>query len=347
MFITSPYARRAATEAFGTVASGRIASTARVLIGSAAASLFTLDARRACVLRPSARPIAVVSDWSPSARIVPRTCTASSIGLPALGEPRLRAQHRAVAHQRQRAVALGLRRAQRRRQRVVVVQRALGELADDVEPADGRELEIEVVEQVDDELLRLAARGLGHQPRLLGLRFRLLRALHAEPAEDRAGDGDHGQHAARRRDLARPHQRLSRRPLARALRFQLPLGLVARVALEPQVAAGLHHAAEHVVGELDAADVEALLDAQQAPVDQLRQRAGRRARRGEELGEALLGEVLAVARLGEEMVLDHLPHARRLAGERALVELGQDGVARARPGGRRRSRRGPARCARC
>ena len=47
------------------------------------------------------------------------------------------------------------------------------------------------------------------------------------------------------------------------------------------------------------------------------------------LVSALLGEALAVARFGEQVVLDHLAHARRLVGERALVELGEDGVARA------------------
>ncbi len=38
---------------------------------------------------------------------------------------------------------------------------------------------------------------------------------------------------------------------------------------------------------------------------------------------------LAVARLGEQLVLDHAAHARRLVGERALVELREDGLARA------------------
>ena len=158
---SAPRRRRgaAATEAFGAVASGRIASTARG--ADRERGRFVVDARREARLRAQAereadrRRLRLVALARAS---VPRTCTASSIALLPSVEPRLRAQHRAVAHQRQRAVALGLRRAQRRRQRVVVVERALGELADDVEPADRLELEVEVVEQVDDELLRLAAR---------------------------------------------------------------------------------------------------------------------------------------------------------------------------------------------
>ncbi len=44
--------------------------------------------------------------------------------------------------------------------------------------------------------------------------------------------------------------------------------------------------------------------------------------------QAFLGEALAVARFGEEVVLDHLPHAGRLVGQRALVELSEDRFAR-------------------
>ncbi len=44
----------------------------------------------------------------------------------------------------------------------------------------------------------------------------------------------------------------------------------------------------------------------------------------------LLRQALAVAGLGEQLVLDDAAHAGRLVGQRALVELGQDRVARAR-----------------
>ena len=62
---------------------------------------------------------------------------------------------------------------------------------------------------------------------------------------------------------------------------------------------------------------------------------------------ALLGEALAIAGLGEQVVLDELAHARRLVGERALVEFGEDGVARAGEQVGGDLGRGPARCARC
>ena len=47
------------------------------------------------------------------------------------------------------------------------------------------------------------------------------------------------------------------------------------------------------------------------------------------LTHALLGQALAEARVGEHLVLDELAHAGRLVGERTLVELGEDRVARA------------------
>ena len=81
--------------------------------------------------------------------------------------------------------------------------------------------------------------------------------------------------------------------------------------------------------QLDAAHVEAFLDAQQPAVDELRQRIGLGACRGQRLGHALLGQALAIAGLGEQFVLDDAPHAGRLVSQRALVELRQDRVARA------------------
>ena len=83
------------------------------------------------------------------------------------------------------------------------------------------------------------------------------------------------------------------------------------------------------MGELDAAHVEPLFDAQEPAVDEACERIGRRAGRGERLLHALLGEALAKAGLGEELVLDEMAHAGRLVGERALVELGEDRVVRA------------------
>jgi hypothetical protein len=139
--------------------------------------------------------------------------------------------------------------------------------------------------------------------------------------------GEDGEHGAARRDLPRAHQRFSRGALALALCGKLAFGLVARFALQPQIAAGLHDAAQDVVRQLDAPHVEPLLDAEQAPVDEHRERIGRGTRCGETLLHALLGQALAVAGLGQQIVLDELPHARRLVGQRALVELAENIVA--------------------
>jgi hypothetical protein len=78
------------------------------------------------------------------------------------------------------------------------------------------------------------------------------------------------------------------------------------------------------VGQLDAADVEPFLDTQQPAVDQGRQRSGRGAGLGEGLQHPLLGDVLAKARVGEQLVLDEAAHARWLVGQCPFVELGED-----------------------
>ena len=46
--------------------------------------------------------------------------------------------------------------------------------------------------------------------------------------------------------------------------------------------------------------------------------------------QALLGDVLAKARVGEQLVLDDPAHRRGLVGQRALVEIAEDGGVRAR-----------------
>ena len=97
-------------------------------------------------------------------------------------------------------------------------------------------------------------------------------------------------------DLARAHQRASRREFPLALLGEQPLGRLARLALVAQIAAALDHAAQNVVGELDAAHVEPLLDSQQAPVDEDGECAGRRAGSLEAAEQPLLRDILAKAR---------------------------------------------------
>ena len=142
-------------------------------------------------------------------------------------------------------------------------------------------------------------------------------------------EGHDGQHRAADRDLPRASQCLARGQFARLLCRQLLLGHFKRFALVAQVAACGDHAAQHVVREFRAAQVEPLLDAQQAPVDQRGERVGRGAGGGEGLQHALFGQALAEARLGQHLVFDELAHAGRLVGERAFVELGENRLARA------------------
>ena len=133
--------------------------------------------------------------------------------------------------------------------------------------------------------------------------------------------------------------------LALALLRQHLFGGFARFALMAQVAAALDHAAQHVVGQLDSAHVEAFLDTQQPPIDQRRERVGRGARGGEVRAQAFLGDVLAEARVGEQLVLDDPAHGRRLVGQRAFVEIAEDGVVGAGEQIQRDFARAPARCA--
>ena len=75
------------------------------------------------------------------------------------------AQRERIAHLGQGAIASRRGRTQRLRQAGVVVQRALRQVGDDVQAADRLQLEIEVLQQEDDELLRLPARALGELAR--------------------------------------------------------------------------------------------------------------------------------------------------------------------------------------
>src|SRR5689334_9603381 len=102
-----------------------------------------------------------------------------------------------------------------------------------------------------------------------------------------------------------------RRCLAFSLRLELAFGLLSRFPLVALVAAFDDDVAKNVVRELDAAKIQPLLDAKKASIDEERQRARLRARVIEGAQHALLGEALAEARLGEHLVFDEPPHARR------------------------------------
>ena len=214
----------------------------------------------------------------------------------------------------------------------VVVERALGELADDVEPPDRLELEVEVVEQVDDELLGLAARAARPSgasacacASASCARFML------DVAEDRAADRDDREHRADRGDLPRAHQRLARRALALALRRELALGLVARLALEAQRRGSpctTPHSTSCVSSTRRTSSRSSMRSSRR--LTSVASASGRRAGRGERL-------LQRAPRRGSRGSPDSVSSwssmtwrtPARLVGERALVELGEDRVARA------------------
>ena len=233
-----------------------------------------------------------------------------------------RQQRAGLADQRHATVGLRLRRQQFLRQAVVIAHGHVRELAHGLEPAGGLELGVEILDQEADQLL-------GVRTRLLRLLVRRLGTVPVDPAEDRADQRDEHQARGDHGESARLVQRAPGLGRPFLLRGQLPLGLVARLALVSQVAARAHHAAQDVVRELDAAHVEAFLDAQQSTIDELGERVGFGARRCQGLRNALLGEALAIAGFRQQLVFDDAPHTGRLVDQRALVELRQDRVARA------------------
>src|ERR1700731_4592183 len=122
-------------------------------------------------------------------------------------------------------------------------------------------------------MLGVAAGLFGRGARLLGHALRTVRALTAKVGEYRCAERRGRQHGAGARNLPRPRGRAPRRQFARSLLSEQPLGGCARLALVALIATGRDDTAQHVVGELDSADVETLLDTQQASVDEQRERA--------------------------------------------------------------------------
>ena len=237
-------------------------------------------------------------------------------------ESTLAAHGASQLHQCQRAQVPGLRTLECLGQRMEIIHFALSQGSDDIQAPGARQLLGEVIGEIAQQRFGLGARGLRH---LLGT----LGALRAEPGIHGCRHCEHGQHAADGGDLHRTPQCLAAGLFALALLDKLPLGGLARLAFLAQVAAVTHHAAEHIVRELDTPQVQAFLDAQQASVDQLRQRVGRSAGRVEALAQSLLGDVLAEAGIGEQVVLDDPAHLRWLVGQRALVEIREDLLVRA------------------
>src|SRR5207302_9710543 len=197
-----------------------------------------------------------------------------------------------VVDQRKRTVADGLGSLEGRRQSVEIVDLALRELRQHLESSEALQLPPEVVAEIAEQLLGVAAGLLGERASFLRHALGAMRTLAAEVSQHRRTDRRNCQHRARGRDLPRPQRRAPRRELPGALLREQPLGGLAGLALLALVAAALDDRAQHVVRELDAAQVEPLLDAQQPPVDEHRERAGRSSRLGETAEQALLRDAL-------------------------------------------------------
>ena len=224
-------------------------------------------------------------------------------------------------HHGARSVARAVRAPQRHGQRVVVGDLAPREFHEHPQLAEALEFAGEVIREIAEQLFGLRAGPLRDA---LGI----ARALRAAVGEDGGGGRAYRERDAGSGDLPGAHQRVACGEFPVALFSEQPLSGVARFALPAQVAARLDDAAEHVVRELHAAHVQPLLDAQQAAVHQHRERVGCGTRSPETREHALLGDVLAESRRGEQFVLDDPPHHRRLVGEGALVEIAEDACMR-------------------
>ena len=248
----------------------------------------------------------------------------------------------AFADQGHRAVDARLRRDQFRRQAVVVADRHVRQLAQRIEPAGRREFGVEILDQETDEFLGVARATLCASASAACAR------AHAPESEDRrCAIDDRSQHRAHARDHARTHQCTVGRGFALALRGKLPLGRVARLALLAQVAAGQHDAASTSwVSSTRRMSSRSSMRSRRRSTS-FASASGAAPAAASAFEHALLGQALAIARLGQQLVLDHPPHAVGLVGERALVEFGEDACRANRPAGRRKSRRVPAPGARC
>ena len=147
-----------------------------------------------------------------------------------------RAQGAGVVNERKRAVADGLCPLERRGQAVEVVDLALREFRQHFEPPKALELPPEVIAQVPEQMLGVAACLLSRGARLLGHPLGAVRPLTAEVSQYRCAERRDRQYRAGTRNLPRPCRCAPRGELARALLGEQPLGGFARLALVALIA---------------------------------------------------------------------------------------------------------------
>jgi len=135
--------------------------------------------------------------------------------------------------------------------------------------------------------------------------------LEVKITEDRAAGGTEGEHTADGGDDTRPPEGAgaARSFACVAASWRSAVSCASRARRTARL--DFDDAAEHIVRELDAADIETFLDAEKAAGDESVERGGRRAGGGKEFLRALKGDVFAVTGIGEQLVLDEVAHRGR------------------------------------
>src|SRR6185437_13118938 len=170
--------------------------------------------------------------------------------------------------QRQGAATNGIGTAQLRRQRVEVVDLALGELRQHLETSEAFQLSHESVGQISQQLLGVGACLLGDRPAVLRHALGSLRPSGADVTEYRSGDRQYREQNATGGNGARPPESALGRLFSRTLVYECALGCLLRFTRFTLIPPRLHDEVEYVVSKHDATHVESLLDAQQSAIDE-------------------------------------------------------------------------------
>ena len=109
-------------------------------------------------------------------------------------------------HERKRAIASGFPALQRRWQRLEVVDLPFGQFRHHIKAAEALKFAREIIRQVRQEMLGLAARLVGRGARVLRLVLRAVGALVADIRQDRGADRAYGKHRAHDGDLSCAYQ---------------------------------------------------------------------------------------------------------------------------------------------
>ena len=297
-------------------------SAARIDTGVASASCRPL---RISAWTSSARASAMIvaSESSPSFRCASRIATASEAASQAASRSPSRRVRPRKLHQRLRGRPLRLRAFQVLGQAVEVIDLALGQARDNVEAAGVLELARKARREVAEEGLRLHA----------GLLREILGALRALRCSNRRRSP---RRRRRRRARCRPRRPGARGPARGAWRrpARAARPASARWLRAPRARAARRGCALTTLHSTSCVSSTRRTSSRSSMRSRRRltsvaSASGAAPAAAKRLAQRLLRDVLAEARLGEQLVLDEPAHGRRLVGERALVEIAEDRVVRA------------------